>query len=167
MSEGPQQVPPWWTDPTVNVQSLVDAAMQRQDDLRVQESQHVRELMELRATYEDRLREQESERIDAIRAADVGAVQRTAEVASTRAEVLAAQVIATAEASRQQLATALEPIQKDIRDLRDAQARTVGVREQVVDQRDTGSATRLNINVAIAVIGIIVAVVSLAVVLSR
>ena len=96
-------------DPSSNVYSLVQAAIERQDDLRTMEAAHVRELGGLRAEYqqliaqlradftdklresdrsqagiraefEEKLRQQESARIDAIRAVDVGAVSRAAEV---------------------------------------------------------------------------------------
>lgn len=166
-----QQVPPWWTDPTKNVESLVEAAMRRQDNLREMQAlytgeiarireTHATYIAELRSGHEKELREAESGRIDAIRAVDVGAVNRAAEVAATQAGALAAQLIATAEASRVQvaaaasasvtsLAAALEPIQKDIRDLRDAQSRGQGGKEQVVETRDVRSDTRLNLNVLI------------------
>lgn len=161
-----QQVPPWWTDPTKNVESLVEAAMQRQDDLREMEARHVREIIErdarharetnsLRDQKDSELRQAETARIDAIRAVDVGAVNRAAEVAATQAGALAAQLIATAEASRVQvaaaasasvtsLAAALEPIQKDIRDLRDAQSRGQGGKEQVTETREVHGDRRLD-----------------------
>lgn len=162
-------VPPWWTDPTENVKKLVDAAMQRQDDLRVMESRHIRELMDRDRQSAAALRTAETQRIDAIRAVDVGAVNRAAEVAATQAGALAAQLIATAEASRVQvaaaasasvtsLAAALEPIQKDIRDLRDAQSRGQGGKEQVVETRD---GTRLNVNAVIAGVAVLIALVTL------
>jgi hypothetical protein len=86
-----QQIPPWWTDPTENVKALVEADRRRQDDLRIMQAAHDRELHEaetrrqdekadLRASYEDKLRRAESDRIDAIRAVDAAAVQRAAEV---------------------------------------------------------------------------------------
>ena len=161
-----QEKPPWWTDPTANVISLVDAAMKRQDDLRDMEAgyvsrigqmreDHATYVAEMRTRYESELRRAESARIDAIRAVDVGAVNRAAEVAATQAGALASQLIATAEASRVQvaaaaaasvtsLAAALEPIQKDIRDLRDAQSRGLGVKEQVTETREVTGATRLS-----------------------
>lgn len=150
-------------DPTQNVLDLVTAAIQRQDDLREAESAHVREMMTLRAHFYQELREAESARIDAIRAVDVGAVNRAAEVAATQAGALAAQLIATAEASRVQvaaaasasvtsLAAALEPIQKDIRDLRDAQSRGQGGKEQTTD-------TRLNIGAVLGGLSVLLALV--------
>lgn len=156
-------------DPTKNVLDLVRAAVERLDDLREAdaktleaESRHLRELMELHANYEDKLRLKETERIDAIRAVDVGAVNRAAEVAATQASALAQQLIATAEASRVQvaaaaqasvtsLAAALEPIQKDIRDLRDAQSRGQGGKEQSTD-------TRLNVGAVVGALGLLLGV---------
>jgi hypothetical protein len=152
-----QQVPPWWTDPTKNVESLVESAMRRQDDLRTQDTEDIRREMRLRAHYEALLREAESGRINAIREVDVGAVQRAAEVQATQAGALAAQVIATADAFRVSLAAALEPIQKDIRDLRDSQARGVGSKEQVVETRDVKSESRLNLSTLIAALILAVA----------
>lgn len=165
---------PWWADPTENVKDLgrdikdvIEAAMLRQDDLRVAGESSLRRELELRAEYEDKLRRAETARIDAIRAVDVGAVNRAAEVAATQAGALAAQLAATAEASRAQvaaaasasvtsLAAALEPIQKDIRDLRDAQSRGVGGKEQVVEQRDVRGESRLNLNVLIGAAALLI-----------
>jgi hypothetical protein len=133
-------------DPTANVIAILEAAVKRQDDLREKESLHAREMADLRSHYEELLRVKETERIDAIRAVDVGAVNRAAEVSAAQATTLAAQLVATAEASRVQVAAAasaqvtsltaaLEPIQKDIRDLRDAQSRGQGGKEQVTETR--------------------------------
>ena len=122
-------------DPTQNVLDLVDAAIRRQDDLREVEAQHIREILNLRAEYDRELREAESNRIDAIRAVDVGAVNRAAEVAATQASVLAAQLSATADASRSGLVAALEPIQKDIQELRKAQYEIAGAKANVGETR--------------------------------
>jgi hypothetical protein len=156
--DAPGRIPPWWTDPTKNVESLVEAAMARQDDLREMESAHVRELMELRAGYDEKLRRAETERIDAIRAVDVGAVNRAAEVQDTRASALAAQVATTADAFRASLAAALAPIQGSIEDLRRAQYETQGQKQQVVETR--GDA-RLNLGAVVGVAGILIALISL------
>jgi hypothetical protein len=155
------------------LKSSVEAAMRRQDDLRDMGAEHERYISELRAEYEDKLRQAhdskaelradygdklrlaETARIDAIRAVDVGAVNRAAEVSATAAAALAAQLVATAEASRVQvgaaaaasvtsLAAALEPIQKDIRDLRDSQALGRGAKEQVVESRDVRAGSQLS-----------------------
>jgi hypothetical protein len=142
-------------DPTQNVLDLVNAAIKRQDDLREMQSAHVtqigqlredhaRYITELRAGYGQELRAAETARIDAIRAVDVGAVNRAAEVSATQATTLATQVATSAEALRGQveaarqqtataLAAALEPIQKDIQDLRRAQYEAQGQKTQVVE----------------------------------
>ena len=133
-------------DPSPNVLDLVDAAMQRQDDLReaefrrqddlrVAEARHLREIAGLRAEYQAELREAETQRIDAIRGVDVQAVQRAAEVQATQASALAAQVVATADAFRVSLAAALEPLQKDIAELRKSQYELAGQRAQVGESR--------------------------------
>jgi hypothetical protein len=160
--------PPPANEPTKNVIDLVAAAIQRQDDLRDLESRHLRELADLRAHYDQRLREAETARIDAIRAVDVGAVNRAAEVSATQAQTLATQVAVSAETLRTQVAAAataastalsaaLEPIQKDIADLRRAQYEAQGQKTQVVETRDVNSATRLNVNAVMAVISVLLA----------
>lgn len=133
-------------DPTQNVLDLVEAAIKRQDDLRNAESRHVREIAGLRAEYTAELRKAETARIDAIRAVDVSAVNRAAEVSAQQATALASQVAISAETLRTQvaaaataanvaLAAALEPIQKDIADLRRAQYEAQGVKSNVGEQR--------------------------------
>jgi hypothetical protein len=170
-------------DPTQNVLDLVEAAIKRQDDLREMQARYVSQIgqmredratyvAELRADYETKLREAESARIDAIRAVDVGAVNRAAEVSATQASTLATQVATSAEALRGQveaarqqtataLAAALEPIQKDIQDLRRAQYEAQGQKTQVVETRDTRGEARLNMNTLISVILAGIAVVTL------
>lgn len=146
-------------DPTKNVMDMVQAAIQRQDDLRFQESQHIREIMDLRNTLEDKiralegqLRQQEAERINAIRAVDVGNVSRAAEVAATQASTLASQVATVAEALRSQVAAAaqasansqsqaLEPIQTAINDLRKAQYEQQGQKYAQSEGKDTSQWT--------------------------
>ncbi|HEY9371520.1 hypothetical protein [Streptomyces sp.] len=122
-------------DPTKNVLDLVDAAVKRLDDLRSMEAQHSREMAQMRAEYEDKLRLAETARIDAIRSVDQSAVQRAAEVQATQAGALATQVVATADAFRVSLAGALEPITKDIADLRKTQYEQAGQRTQVGESR--------------------------------
>lgn len=153
-------------DPTQNVLDLVRAAIERQDDLRTAESQHMRELSavranyenqlrlqdradsSLRAAYEEKLREKETARIDAIRAVDVGAVTRAAEVSATQAATLATQQQASADALRGQveqariatadaLAQALAPITKSIEDLRAAQYQQQGEKSSKVETSTT------------------------------
>lgn len=156
------------TDPTKNVLDLVNAATQRQDDLRGLESKHLRELADLRAHYDARLREAETARIDAIRAVDVGAVNRAAEVSATQAQTLATQVAVSAETLRTQVAAAataastalsaaLEPIQKDIADLRRAQYEAQGQKTQVIETRDVNTAKTLNVNTVMAVMSVLLA----------
>jgi hypothetical protein len=163
-------------DPTVNVLNLVREAIVRQDDLRDLEAAHQKYVAELRAAHAQELRAAETERINAIRAVDVGAVNRAAEVAATQAGALAAQLIATAEASRVQvaaaasasvtsLAAALEPIQKDIRDLRDAQSRGQGGKEQVVETREVRGETRLNTGTNLTAVSVLIGALILAVAL--
>ena len=173
---------PVW-DPSRNVLDLVAAAIARQDDLRKMESgylaqistireEHARYIAELRAEYVRELREAETARIDAIRAVDVGAVNRAAEVSATQAATLATQVATSAEALRGQveaarqqtataLAAALEPIQKDIQDLRRAQYEAQGQKTQVVETREVQTGTRMSQSTAIAFAVLLVAVVSL------
>jgi hypothetical protein len=174
-------------DPTANVLQLVEAAIKRQDDLRaaeakhvaevlrlrgeqrVQDLEHVKELGELRAYHAQELRQAEAARIDAIRAVDVGNVQRAAEVQATQASALAAQVVASAEALRNQvasaasaasiaLAAALEPVQKDIADLRRAQYEAQGQKAQVVETRASSGAV---VGYIVGGIGALVAVATL------
>jgi hypothetical protein len=140
--------PPWWTDPTKNVETLVETSDRRQDNLREAEVGALRREMELRAEYEDKLRKAESDRINAIRSVDVGNVAAAAQVAETRANTLAQQVITTADAFRAAMAAALEPIQKSIEDLRRAQYEAQGQKSQVSD-------TRLNMNVIIGAIALL------------
>jgi hypothetical protein len=133
-------------DPTKNVLDLVEASIKRQDDLREMEGKHLREILNIRAEFARELREAESARLDAIRAVDVGAVNRAAEVSATQAATLATQVATSAETLRTQvaaaataaataLAAALEPIQKDIQDLRRAQYEVQGAKANVGETR--------------------------------
>jgi len=153
-------------DPTANVVALTEAAVQRLDDLRAAEQRyneaevrHVKEIMFLTGTFTAQLREAESGRIDAIRAVDVGNVQRAAEVAGAQAEALRNQVAAAAAAAATALSAALDPIQKDIADLRRAQYEAQGQKTQVVEAR-AGSgalvaAVGVGITVLVALIGVI------------
>lgn len=188
MKDGGQEsrqppVPPWWTDPTENVKAIVAAEGRRQDDLRDMQTGHDRELRNaelkrideiaaLRAVHVREMRQAETDRIDAIRAVDVGAVNRAAEVSATQATTLATQVATSAEALRGQveaarqqtataLAAALEPIQKDIQDLRRAQYEAQGVRAQTVETRDVRGETRLNVNLLLSIALGAVAVITL------
>jgi len=153
-------------DPTQNVLDLVAAAIQRQDDLRDQEARHIRELMEIRGDHTREMRRAEADRIDAIRAVDVGAVNRAAEVSAQQAQTLATQVATSAETLRTQvqaaataatvaLAAALEPIQKDIADLRRAQYEAQGVKTQTTESRtNIGAIVGLVVAATVAVIAL-------------
>jgi hypothetical protein len=87
-------------DPTKNVLQLVDAAVQRLDDLREADGRRVDEVQRLHVTYAERLAMAESKRIDAIRAVDVAAVQTASDRANAQALVLANQVATSAETLR-------------------------------------------------------------------
>lgn len=159
-------------DPTKNVLQLVEAAISRQDDLRAAEASHMRELNAMRDMHFESLRKAEAERIDAIRSVDVQAVQRAAEVQATQAATLAAQVTASAEAMRTQvaaaasaasiaLAAALEPVQKDIADLRRVQYEAAGQKSQVGESRQNAAAVYALLGLIAAVLIVGLAVVTL------
>lgn len=150
-------------DPTENVLALVAAAIRRQDDLRNMSNAHLQEIATLRAEHAKELSHAEAARIDAIRLIDVGAVNRAAEVASiqattlasqvaTVAETLRAQVAAAATASTVALAAALEPIQKDVSELRQVQFQQQGERVAKADDRDTRVTDRTQTNWLIGVV---------------
>lgn len=150
-------------DPTQNVKDLSEAANKRQDDLREQESAHVREIMAIRAEHETEARRAEADRIDAIRQVDVQAVQQAAQVQATQAAALAAQVAASAEAMRSQVAatasaaatsqaTALAPITASIEQLRQAMYEQQGKETQVVETRAGSANAGLWVGVAIAAV---------------
>jgi len=147
-------------DPTANVLGLVEAAVQRLDDLRKAEAHHVREIVKIRAEYDEKLRDAESQRIDAIRAVDVGAVQRAAEVAATQAEALRNQVAVTQSAAQTALTAALDPIQKDIADLRRAQYEAQGKTAQVVERRASTGAVFAAIGLGVSLLIALVIVVT-------
>jgi len=140
-------------DPTKNVLGVVAAAVQRLDDLRDLADKGLRDLIQANAAHAAELREAEAKRIDAIRAVDVGAVNRAAEVAAqqaltlstqtqTMAETLRTQASAAATSYRTELLAALEPMQKDIADLRRVQYEQAGSKAQVVDTRATAGEQR-------------------------
>jgi hypothetical protein len=153
-------------DPTLNVIANLETAVKRLDDLREADNKfqdssidHVKELATLRAEYEDKLRLAESRRIDAIRAVDVAAVASSARDAAVVAATLATQVTTSADTLRNQveltktaaagaLTTALEPIQKDIADLRRVQYEQAGQKagtSETVDSRRAGVGLTTNI----------------------
>lgn len=129
-------------DPTQNVLDWVRAAIERQDDLRGAEAQHLREIMAVRADLGEKLRNAESRRLDANRATDIGVVERAIETSATQALALANQVEATRIAAATSLAAALDPITKSISDLQRAQYETQGQKSAVVEQRSSNSDTR-------------------------
>lgn len=170
-------------DPTANVLQLVEAAIQRQDDLRaaefkrqddlrVAESRHLREIAELRAKFGGEIRAAEAARIDAIRTIDVGAVTRASEAAAVQATTLASQVTQSAEAMRTQVAAAaqaaaialeasLKPIQIDIADLRRAQYEAQGQKTQVVETQQRGLTASQWLLVGIATFSVFIALLTL------
>ena len=168
---GQRSLTPPVIDPTENVIALVRAESKRLDSMRELVAAHAAEMASQAAHYEHELRKAETERINAIRAVDVGAVNRAAEVSATQATTLAAQVATSAETLRTQvaaaavaattaLAAALEPIQKDIAELRRAQYEGVGAKTQVGE-------SRLNVGAIIGALGGIVAVIALIYALTR
>jgi hypothetical protein len=157
-------------DPTDNVRQLTEAAVQRLDDLREAEGRrqdaeirHVTEMATLRAAYEDRLHVAESARIDAIRSVDVAAVQATAALATATAETLRLQVATTAAAFDVKLATALDPLTKDIVDLRRSQWEGVGGRAESTERRLSTGATLAIVAGIVGVLGLMLTVAALAV----
>jgi hypothetical protein len=109
-------------DPTANVIAVVGSA-----------NKSLRRELKLHMQYQALLAQAEAGRINAIRAVDVAAVATAAAAQEQRANALATQVLANAETLRNTVATtaatgelnfrtALEPMQTDIRALRDAQS---------------------------------------------
>ena len=172
-------------DPTKNVLDLVEAAIRRLDDLNDSWRQHyaerfddVDERITREFDYITELRRAEVERISAIRAVDVAALQQATSAAEIRATALATQVAASAEAMRSQVAaaasaaesalkSALEPIQKDIQDLRRAQYEQQGQKAQVTETREVGTARGSNVGLWIAgtaaAFAVVIGIVSIAV----
>jgi hypothetical protein len=161
-------------DPTENVLDLVHAANRRQDDLRTAESSHLREMSKMRADHATEMRLAESLRLDAIRAVDVQAVQQAAAVSATQATTLATQVGVSAEAMRVQVAAtatasaialgaALDPIQKDVAELRKVQYEQAGQKAQITETKTETQVSKNNtgmwIGIAIAVIALLCSVV--------
>jgi hypothetical protein len=147
-------------DPTKNVLDLVAAAIQRQDDLREKDTNHLVEIVRLRSDYDKELRKAESARIDAIRAVDVAAVQRAAEVAAEAVQTLAAQVPITAEAVRTSLAAALNPILNDIAELRKVQYEQQGQRAASTEQKTDRTDIRTLVLGLLVVLATVAAIIS-------
>jgi hypothetical protein len=154
-------------DPTKNVLDLVNAAIARVDDLRESETRHQTEVARLLVDRVEAMMAAESNRIDAIRAVDVDAVRKDSMASAVQAQTLAAQVSQTAEAMRTQVAAtasaaasaltqateamrtqitavtaaaaaSLEPIIKDVAELRRAQYEAQGQKTQIVETQAKG-----------------------------
>lgn len=161
-------------DPTLNVIALHEAGMRRQDDLRNSENRRIRErvhmeakIADLRAIHTREMRKAEKSRLNAIRGVDQAAVSASASAAEIRAATLAAQVAlsadamrttvaATAQAAQENLTRALDPIQKDIGELRQVQYTTAGGKAESVETKTESRAHVSNVGMWI---GLAVAVV--------
>ena len=161
MAETQAGRPPWKFDPSKNVDSLVESAMRRQDDLREMESRHVRELMDRDRDQARELRLAESGRINAILAENAGSVARTAEVQAAQQQALAAQVAQQAATVAETLRTTVAPMLVRLDELSRAQYETQGQRQQVVETRDVRGETRLNLGALVGVAVLVVAILSL------
>jgi cobalamin biosynthesis Mg chelatase CobN len=148
-------------DPSDNVLDLVNAAIARVDDLREAETRHQTEIAQLLVDRVEAMMKAESNRIDAIRAVDVDAVQKASMAATAQAATLAAQVAQAAEAMRTQvgatataatvaLAAALEPIIKDVAELRRAQYEAQGQKTQIVETQAKGGSASNWMGLAVA-----------------
>lgn len=159
-------------DPTANVLDLVDAAIRRQDDLREMQvrytellaqvrGEHAHEVSELRHKYEAEVRAVETARLNAIRQVDQANVQHAAEVQQGAAASLAAQVATTADAFRAALTAALDPIMKDIADLRKTQYEQAGQKAQVSETREVRGETRLNLGTVLGALSVLLVLVGM------
>jgi hypothetical protein len=147
-------------DPTANVLQLVEAAIQRQDDLRRAEAQlraaeitHLNEMAYEREKHAAELRTAESARIDAIRAVDVGAAAILANQVSASAEALRGQVEAARQQTAAALDAALQPIKNDISDLRRIQYEQQGSATAKVEQKSSAVDLR---NLWLGVFGVLI-----------
>lgn len=109
-------------DPTYNVSELVNAAVQRLDDLSKMQMECTKEviglnkeILNLHVTYGEKLSVAESKRIDAIRAVDVAAVAIASEKANQQATVLANQLTASADTLRNLVATTATTVNEQFR----------------------------------------------------
>jgi len=151
MAETQAGRPPWKFDPSKNVDSLVESAMRRQDDLREMESKHVRELMQRDREHSKELRLAESDRINAILAENAGNVARSAEVQAAQQQALATQVVQQATTVAETLRTTVAPMLIRLDELSRAQYETQGQKQQVVETRDIRGESRLNLGAIVAV----------------
>ena len=127
-------------DPTANVIAILEAAVKRQDDLREKEAVYAERVSLMRAAHAAELRVAESARINAIREVDVAARIRSEEVAAAQAELLRVQVENTRAQSQVALAAEIDPLKKDIADLRRSQYEGVGQKTQVTEGRSGNQA---------------------------
>jgi len=142
-------------DPTANVLQLVEAAITRQDDLRLAQKEltdikaaHLKEMADLRATHAvDMLNGQrdlaaaESRRVDAIALAEsrridalLAAQQNAVALATTRAELTAAALAERVDTSAKTLATAVETTAKTLAVTVEATAKTLSERIVPLEQ---------------------------------
>ena len=172
-------------DPTLNVIALHEAGMRRQDDLRNSENGRVLEhvdaearMADLRADHAKEMRRAETDRLDAIRGVDQASVRADAAATEIRATTLATQVAlsaeavrtqvaATAQAAQENLTRALDPIQKDIGELRQVQYTTAGSKAESTEAKTETHARVSNVGlwVGLAItlaLGLMAAVISVA-----
>jgi len=142
-------------DPTQNVRELVVAAIERQDDLRILDSQWRDKMSARDLEHAREMRAAEAARIDAIRAVDVENVRQRAVEAEQRASTLANTVAATASAFDAKLVTELDQLKKDIADLRRVQYEGVGQKTQVVETRGQIGTVQAIIGLGIATLAAI------------
>lgn len=93
------------SDEIENLKNMINAAVNRLDDLRNAEIYRVNDQMKLTAEYNIKLNVAEAKRIDAIRSVDVNAVSVANEKAAAQAIVLANQVTQSAENLRSLVAS--------------------------------------------------------------
>jgi cobalamin biosynthesis Mg chelatase CobN len=161
-------------DPSKNVMDLVNSRIERVDDLRESETRHQSEIARLLVDRVEAMMSAESHRIDAIRAVDVDAVQKASMASAAQAQTLAAQVAQAAEAMRTQvaataaaggtaLAAALDPIIKDVSELRRAQYEAQGQKTQIVEtQAKSGAASSWAGPAVAACIGLLSVIIAVA-----
>jgi hypothetical protein len=142
-------------DPTQNVLDLVEAAVQRLDDLSILRDKHFHDIISLEREHNKQIWTLQMDRLEAVRNVDVGAVSTAANTAEARATTLANQVAAAAEAMRvaaeatrmtftDTLNSAIKPLADAISVIQQWMNQQTGQRAQVVEQRDTRQDTRGN-----------------------
>lgn len=120
-------------DPTTNVFELVEAANERQDDLREANSKwldaeikHLQDMAILRDVHAKEIRELESKRLDANRQFDQLSVRTESERAATAITTLAANAAATAETLRAMVTSTAATIAKQTADTFTAVTERIG-----------------------------------------